>query len=261
MVFTALPLCIRAVTDSDIDLNDEKNPPKKLALLYKENRDKHNLFTFKRLIWNFIKGMLISLIFYLSGFDNEILIHGYNKNISYVSLRIYISIIIIVSMNLLIQSYFIVYLLPLSIIITTFLLLVIFLILNHYGLFFNCNSKGSLIISVISSQFILGIILISCINFVFEYSSKLVRLYFMDSLSSKIILNNFSENNKTINKSNSNIPYDNIKENSNCNEIEKSNNLLISKKSFNNLDLINHNNNNYINQIIPKLSKSKSPEK
>ena len=261
LVFTALPLCIRAVTDSDIDLNDEKNPPKKLALLYKENRDKHNLFTFKRLIWNFIKGMLISLIFYLSGFDNEILIHGYNKNISYVSLRIYISIIIIVSMNLLIQSYFIVYLLPLSIIITTFLLLVIFLILNHYGLFFNCNSKGSLIISVISSQFILGIILISCINFVFEYSSKLVRLYFMDSLSSKIILNNFSENNKTINKSNSNIPYDNIKENSNCNEIEKSNNLLISKKSFNNLDLINHNNNNYINQIIPKLSKSKSPEK
>ena len=206
--------------------------------------------------------MLISLIFCFSGFDNEILIHGYNKNMSYVSLRIYISIIIVVTMNLLIQCYFIVYLLPLSIIITTFLLLIIFLILNHYGLFFNCNSKGSLIISVISSQFILGIILISSINFVFEYSSKLVRLYFMDSLSSKIILNKFSEDSNIINISNSNIPYDNIKDNSNCNENEKSNNLLFSKKSFNNLDLINHdNNNNYINHIIPKLSKSRSPEK
>ena len=255
LVFTALPLCVRAVTDSDIDLNDNKKSPQNLALLYKENRDKYNLFTFKRLLWNFIKGMLISFIFYISGFDNEILIHGYNKNMAYVSLRIYISIIIVVTMNLLIQCYFIVYLLPLSIIITTFLLLVIFLILNHYGLFFNCNSKGSLIISVISSQFILGIILIACINFVFEYSSKLIRLYFMDSLSSKIILNKFSENNNIITKSYS-------KENSNCNENEKSNNLLISKKSFNNLNLINRNNsNNYINHIIPKISKSRSPEK
>ena len=260
LVFTAFPLCVRAVTDSDIDLNDEKTPPKKLALLYKENRDKYNLFTFKRLIWNFIKGMLISLIFYLSGFDNEILVHGYNKNISYASLRIYISIIIVVSMNLLIQSYLIVYLLPLSIIITTFLLLIIFLILNHYGLFFNCNTKGSLIVSVISSQFILGIILISCINFVFEYSSKLVRLYFMDSLSSKIILNKFSENNNIIIKCNSNIPYDNMKENSNCNENEKSNNLFISKKSFNNLDLINHNNNNYINILFQNYQNQEVPK-
>ena len=75
LVFTAFPLCVRAVTDSDIDINDEKTPVKKLALLYKENRDKYNLFTFKRLIWNFIKGMLISSIFYFSGFDNEIFIH------------------------------------------------------------------------------------------------------------------------------------------------------------------------------------------
>ena len=260
LVFTAFPLCVRAVTDSDIDLNDENKSPKNLALLYKENRDKYNLFTFKRLIWNFIKGMMISFIFYVSGFDNEILIHGYNKNMSYVSLRIYLSIIIVVSMNVIIQSYFIVYLLPLSIIITTFLLLVIFLILNHYGLFFNGNSKGSLIISVISSQFYLGIILIACINFVFEYSSKLVRLYFKDSLSSRIILDKYSENNISNKRRNSNIPYENMKDNSNCNENEKSNNLLISKKFFNNLDLIN-NNNNYINHIIPKLSKSKSPEK
>lgn len=83
----------------------------------------------------------------------------------------------------------------------------------------------------------------------------------MNSLSSKIILHKLSENNNILKKSNSNIPYENIKENSNSNENEKSNNLLISKKSFNNLNLINHNNNNYINHIIPKLSKSRSPEK
>ena len=128
-------------------------------------------------------------------------------------------------MNLLIQSYFIVYLLPfvnynINFFITCY-------ISNSKSLltFFNCNSKGCLIISDISSQLILGIFLTSFIIFVFEYSSKLERLYFMDSLSSKIISNKFSENNNIINKSNSNIPYDNIKQNSNCNEIEKSINL------------------------------------
>ena len=103
--------------------------------------------------------------------------------------------------------------------------------------------------------------MIACINFVFEYSSKLVRLYFKDSLSSRIILDKYSENNNSNKRRNSNIPYENMKDNSNCNENEKSNNLLISKKSFNNLNLINNNNKNYINHIIPKFTKSKSPEK
>ena len=196
LVFTSIPLGVKALTDSDIDCNDKKHVTKNLPYLYKENRDENKIFTFRNLILNFLKGIFFSLIFYLSGFDNEILIYGYNKNMSYVSLRIYISIIIVVSLNLLIQSYFIVFLLPLSIAITTFLLLSIFLVLNHYGLFFNYSSKGSLIVPIISSQFILGIILIGCIDFFFEYSSKLIGLYFNESLSSKLILHEYSTNKK-----------------------------------------------------------------
>ena len=239
LIFTSIPLCIRALTDTDIDINNENQ---NLALLYKENRDKNQIFTFKKLILNFLKGIFFSLIFYLSGFDNEILIHGYNKNMSYVSLRIYISIIVVVSMNLLIQSHFIVYLLPLSIGITTFLFLIIFLVLNHYGLFFNYNSKASLIVPIISSQFILGILYIACINFVFEFSSKLFRIYFNNSLSSKLILNKKSPNKDELNKicqySPNKIsinPNEKIKE-------DKSNISFISKKSsFNKLNLINQN--------------------
>ena len=239
LIFTSIPLCIRALTDTDIDINNENQ---NLALLYKENRDKNQIFTFKKLILNFLKGIFFSLIFYLSGFDNEILIHGYNKNMSYVSLRIYISIIVVVSMNLLIQSHFIVYLLPLSIGINTFLFLIIFLVLNHYGLFFNYNSKASLIVPIISSQFILGILYIACINFVFEFSSKLFRIYFNNSLSSKMILNKKSPNKDELNKicqySPNKIsinPNEKIKE-------DKSNISFISKKSsFNKLNLINQN--------------------
>jgi len=239
LIFTSIPLCIRALTDTDIDINDEKQ---NLALLYKENRDKNEIFTFKKLILNFLKGIFFSYIFYVSGFDNEILIHGYNKNMSYVSLRIYISIIVVVSMNLLIQSHFIVCLLPLSIGITTFLLLFIFLVLNHYGLFFNCNSKASLIVPIISSQFILGILYIAFLNFVFEYSSKLFRIYFNNSLSSELLL---SKNAINKNKINNICQYSPNKISNNLNEKikeDKSNISFISKKSsLNKLNLNNQN--------------------
>jgi magnesium-transporting ATPase (P-type) len=187
LIFTSIPLGVKALTDSDIDLNDKKNMKKNLSFLYKENRDNNKTFTFKTLILDLLKGIFFSLIFCFCGFDNEILIHGYNKNMSYISLKIYISIIIVVSMNLLIQSHFIAYLLPLTIGITTFLLLV-FLLLNHYGLFFNYNSKASLFVPITSSQFILGIVFIGCLNFVFEYSLKLFRTYFDKSLSLKLVL-------------------------------------------------------------------------
>ena len=239
LVFTSVPIGVKTLTDSDIDCNDKKHVTKNLPYLYKENRDEKKIFTFKNLILNFLKGIFFSLIFYLSGFDNEILIHGYNKNMSYVSLRIYISIIIVVSLNLLIESYFIVFLLPLSIAITTFLLLIIFLILNHYGLFFNYTSKGSLIVPIISSQFILGIILIGYIDFFFEYSSKLIGLYFNESLSSKLILHEYSINKKR--KSLYSLyknPIDPIiGEDKSKNE--KSKNSFISVISYNKLNLVN----------------------
>ena len=261
LIFTSTPLCVRALSDSDIDLNDKRSLTKNLGLLYKENRDNNKTFSFKTIILNFIKGIFFSFVFYVSGFDNEILIHGYNKNMSYVSLRIYLSIIIVVTMTLLIQSSFISYLLPIFIGITTVLLLIIFLILNHFGYFFNQESKGSLIVPIISSQFILGILLITYINFFFEYSMKFIRIYFSNSLSSKLILNKynlykrrtrtFSSYNRSLN--NNSFSKNKIKESEN----EKSNNSLISKNSFSNINLINDNNKKSYLKYIPNPNSRK----
>jgi len=253
LIFTSIPLCIRALTDTDIDINDEKNISKNLALLYKENRDKNDIFNFKKLILNFIKGIFFSYIFYVSGFDNEILIHGYNKNMSYVSLRIYISIIVVVSMNLLIQSHFIVFLLPLSIGISL-LLLILFLVINHYGLFFDYDSKASLIVPITSSQFILGILYISFINFIFEYSLKLFRIYFNNSLSSELLLKkNFLKKDEI----NNIYPYNPNKISNTLKEKvkeDKSNISFISKKSsLNKLNLNNQNKKLYLS--LSKLNR------
>ena len=148
-----------------------------------------------------------------------------------------------------------------SIGISTFLLLVIFLILNHYGLFFNYNSKANLIVPIISSQFILGILYIFCLSFVYEFSSKLFRLYFSNSLSSELFLEKNEKNDNEVNSINqyypnkktiiSNSPLEKINE-------EKSNSSFISKKSsFNNnkLSLINNNNKKYLD--VPKSFKFK----
>ena len=134
---------------------------KNLALLYKENRDEYKLFNFKNLMINLFKGMVISLFIYLTGFENTMLIHGHNKNIWYLSLTNYICILIVVSTNLLITSNFINSYLPLSILVTTFMLFGIFLVLNHYGFFFIFNSKATVETSFSSIQFYIVIILIS----------------------------------------------------------------------------------------------------
>ena len=100
----------------------------------------------------------------------------------------YIVTLIVVSANLLIRTNFIVYFLPLSIAITTFLLLFIFLVLNHYGILFKFNSKASIFPAFTSYIFYFSIIIISFLTIVLEYTIKLINIYFNNSLSSKLML-------------------------------------------------------------------------
>jgi magnesium-transporting ATPase (P-type) len=187
LIFTAFPLCISALSDSDIDIKDEKEK-KNLALLYKENRDKYRLFTFKVFLWKLIKGIIYSLIIFMFCFVNETLVNGRNKNMWYLSLKTYTCILIVVSMNLLINSNYIVYYLPLSIGITTFFLYGIFLIINHFGFFFYFNSKASIKLTFSSLLTYLHIILLCFFSFLFDYTNKLLIIYFSKSLSSRLIL-------------------------------------------------------------------------
>ena len=261
LIFTALPLCVRAITDSDINLNDKIITNKNLALLYKENRDKYKVFTFTHLLVKLIKGIIISFLVYILGQPGEILLNGYNKNLWYLSLKSYICILVIVSMNILIESHFISYLLPLSIGITTFAFFFIFLVLNHYGFLFNFNSKATISTSLSSIHIYMTILLISCFNFVVDYSAKLIKIYFNDSLSSKLIFNKTMKKRKksyTNNGSKLNISKyskNKIKE-SNNNENEKSNNYLISSTSNIKLNITSSNKKNYLNlNYIPKIAR------
>jgi len=256
LVFTALPLCVRAITDSDIDLNDKKNIKRNLALLYKENRDKYKIFTFGKLIWKLSKGMIISLFIFIFCCVNEILIKGYNKNIWYLSLKSYICILIVVSSNLLINSHYIVYFLPLTIIITTFIFFIAFMFINHYGILFNFNSKGSIINSLSSPLTFLNIIFICGFHFIIDYTGMLLNLFLCHSLSNKLILKKLSHKKKKppykekITSSKSIYRFNQKKRNS-INFDECSNNYLcqksFNKKSNNYMDYLNHMSNGFKN--------------
>ena len=255
LIFTALPLGVKAITDTDLDLNN-KTMIKNLALLYRENRDEFEIFKFKTLMLNLLKGMLVSLFIYLTGCQNTLLIHGLNKNIWYLSLSNYICILIVVSMNLLINSDFIVVLLPIFILVTTFLLFGIFLIMNHYGFLFDFNSKASIETPFSSFHFYIVIVLISCLNFILDYTMKLISIYFNGSLSSRLILYNFGKKKKNPFMKSIIPKYLNnhfLKQLGN-NENEKSNNYLIQNQSMNKINIIN-NNNKYLNfNILPGLN-------
>ena len=135
------------------------------------------------------KGVLISFIIFINSCFHEILNNkGNYSSIWYLSLKSYICVLIVVSTNLLIKSYFIVYLLPISIGITTFFLFIIFLILNHYGFLFQFNSKASIFSSLSSPLLYLSVLVVCCMSFIFDYSAKMITLLMSNSLSSKLIL-------------------------------------------------------------------------
>jgi magnesium-transporting ATPase (P-type) len=188
LIFTAFPLFISATTDSDIDLNDEKEKKKNFALLYRENRDTYKIFSFSVFLKKIIKGVIVSFVIFGFCLINEILNNGRTYSIWYLSLKCYISTLIIVSINLLMANNFIVYLLPLTIGITTFLLFIVFLILNHYGVLFSFNSKASIFPSLTSLITYLSIFIVCFFSGIVDYTWKLGRIYFNNSLSSKLLL-------------------------------------------------------------------------
>ena len=170
-----------------------KEKRKRILLFSKENRDKYRVFSFGQFMLKLIKGIVISLIiFSLSGAE-EILYKGRTQNIWILSLKNYISTLIIVSANLLINTNYIVLYLPLSIGITTFLLFIIFLVLNHYGVLFTFNSKASIFPSFYSCITYLSLIITCFFSILLDYTSKLVDIYFSNKLSSRLILEEMKE--------------------------------------------------------------------
>ena len=170
-------------------------------------------------------------------------------------MKSYTCVLSIVSSNLLINNNFIVIYLPLSILITTFILFFIFLILNHYGILFEFNSQASIASSLGSPAFYLSLFLLLGLSIVIDYSFKLFNIFFNNSLSSRIILNRYLKRKSKIRNSEllinniSSKSYSNCNPNSSSNSNNKNNDSNKNNNNKNKLKISDENqevSNNYL---------------
>ena len=189
LIFTAFPLCVCSITDIDIKEEDSEECKASMPLLYKESRDTHRYFTLFRFIFTLSRSAFFScIIFLLCSFSTVIDVHGHFSNIWYMSLKNYFCILIVITINVFIETKNIVYYLPIVVFLTTFVLFILFLLLVHYGLVFNFNSKASIFPSLSVLKFYLILFGVSFLIGVIEYSIKVYSTFFLKSLKGELEL-------------------------------------------------------------------------
>ena len=175
LVFTSVPLCILASTDFyKAKTNDRLEKTGMLPLMYKDCRDDDKPFTFKKFTLEMLKGFIISYInsslILRPRESTELNGGGYNSNIWFFSLCLYTNIILSVTATLILKTKYFSWFVVLSIIITTFVCYIIFLIIVENTTIF--NSSGVVIMSFKSVKFYLVTFCSFGVSFVTDFCIK-----------------------------------------------------------------------------------------
>ena len=264
LIFTALPLCIAALTDIDLEEADLNKKEKELPLLYKESRDEKIIFRRRSFLFTAIKGAIVSFIMFGICVNNQFLGNkGHIGDLWYLSLLYYLSILFVVTNNLFFMTHYIVNILLISVGVTTFLFLIIFLIFVHYGLLFDYKSKATILPSVSNLSFYVYLFFSIGFNLVLDYTLK-VRNFLFDKHLSTELFRQKTMNNK---KKKKELKYKKSERNFNNNEVSGVN--LINKNSilqgyhFNDHERISYFNKNNLGKItvIKRCNSKGVPEK
>ena len=264
LIFTALPLCIAALTDIDLEEADLNKKEKELPLLYKESRDEKIIFRRRSFLFTAIKGAIVSFIMFGICVNNQFLGNkGHIGDLWYLSLLYYLSILFVVTNNLFFMTHYIVNILLISVGVTTFLFLIIFLIFVHYGLLFDYKSKATILPSVSNLSFYVYLFFSIGFNLVLDYTLK-VRNFLFDKHLSTELFRQKTMNNK---KKKKELKYKKSERNFNNNEVSGVN--LINKNSilqgyhFNAHERISYFNKNNLEKItvIKRCNSKGVPEK
>ena len=236
LIFTAVPLCVCALSDFDVKEEDGKQVGEYLSELYKESRDEKKIFSGIAFIIMIIKGIIISLIMFIISIQNKLLnIKGNMSDLWYLSLLYYLSILLVVTNHLFFTTQYIIFLLPIVIFISSFLLLCSFLLLVHYGLFFDFKSKATIFSSLGNISFYLYLFFILGFNGIFDYCLKARFFYFDNSLSCELERNIIKEKRRKMStKIRLTLKEKSGIKRSNSNSIEQSR-LSLIKNNFNNV--------------------------
>ena len=188
LVFTSLPLGVQACSDFDIREEDGDVVKEMMPFLYKEARDQP-LFVIQNFLTSLLKGLVFGAfnfyIFEVSLAVDVIDIKGNTENLWFGSLVLYTNVILSVSFSLMLNERFIIILVPLVLIITSFILYIIFCIWVHYETMF--NSFASILGSLSSGKFYLNAVLLSGLCFVIDYSLESKRFVFSSNMTTTLM--------------------------------------------------------------------------
>ena len=183
MIFTALPLGARACLDFDVRPDDGYVISKLMPFLYEETRD-NPIFTVFHFLFFIIKAIVHCLLNYFIVIYsvNRIPIDddGYMGCLWFISVTIYTNIIIIVSLELFINTQYHTWINFALLIGTTFILYILFLVIVHNWSIF--KSYASIKGSIYSSLFWYNIIIIIGICFLTDYAIRSIKYIFIPNL-------------------------------------------------------------------------------
>ena len=186
LLFTSLPLGARALLDHDVSIHDGMVVNKMLPFLYEENR-KYPAFTMPKFFLNLFHGMIHCCInFFYAAFlyqYDSINDDGQMGGLWYMSLNLFTNVLIIVSINLLINTKYHTIINLLIFLFFTMIAYIIFVICAHYSTIF--NSVGTMSSAFSSPRFWMNIIFvcITCglidyfiVNFDFIFNYSLIKV-------------------------------------------------------------------------------------
>ena len=213
LIFTSLPLGARALLDIDLRPEDGTVVEKMQPFLYGELK-KYPIFNKKIFFLYLLKGVIHCLInYYFTVYSTSgmpIDQDGNNDCLWYTSVDIYTNILVIVSVDLMIDTLNITWINAVIEIGTTFVIYIIFLIIVHYSSFF--HSFASIQNSVESPLFWMNMASVGVFCFIFDFSIASFKYNFTPNFCRelKMVYNKYGPINSTEHLSNEIIEKLNI---------------------------------------------------
>ena len=188
LLFTSIPLAGRCILDISLKPDDGKIIDVLIPFLYKEQRD-DPIFTIKHFLLNLLKGALHSLINYIFtiyNIDNALNENRYESNFWTISVCLFSNVLLIVTIDLIIEMKFHNYIVWLLIIFLTIFLFIIFLLIVERLVFF--NSVGTMKITFKSLLIWLNLLFFNGLCALFNFVILSFKTIFIKNFHNEIIL-------------------------------------------------------------------------
>ena len=186
LLFTSLPLGARALLDHDVKPEDGEIINLMLPFLYLENRT-NPYFTMRRFFLNLLKGIIQSIInffFVIYMLDESINKNGQMGGLWFCSVNLYTNILIIVSVELLLNTKYHTWINFVILGVITFIAYIIFLIIVHNMSMF--NSYGTMYVAFNSGKLWLNLLFVGGTCCLIDFFLISFRYIFSPSLKTEL---------------------------------------------------------------------------